>query len=116
MRACLQAVCTEGTASAFFRDTARVRVAAKTGTAQITSPTEGGRPYLGSMVAYFPADEPRYTVLTTIETRAQPGKAYYGGPLAGPVVKRMVDYIYNRGRDWYARDRATTGRAAIPSG
>ena len=100
---CLQAVCTEGTASNFFRDTTRVRVAAKTGTAQITSPTEGGRPYLGSMIAYFPADAPRYTVLTTIETRAQPGKAYYGGPLAGPVVKRMVDYIYNRGNDWYGR-------------
>ena len=103
---CLQAVCTEGTASAFFRDTTRVRVAAKTGTAQITSPTEGGRPYLGSMIAYFPADAPRYTVLTTIETRAQPGKAYYGGPLAGPVVKRMVDYIYNRGHDWYGRVEA----------
>ena len=100
---CLQAVCTEGTASAFFRDTTHLRVAAKTGTAQITAPTEGGRPYLGSMIAYFPADAPRYTVLTTIETRAQPGKAYYGGPLAGPVVKRMVDYIYNRGQDWYGR-------------
>ena len=42
-------------------------------------------------------------MLTTIETRAQAGKAYYGGPLAGPVVKRMVDYIYNRGHDWYGR-------------
>ena len=100
---CLQAVCTEGTASAFFRDTTHVRVAAKTGTAQITAPTEGGRPYLGSMIAYFPADAPRYTVLTTIETRAQAGKAYYGGPLAGPVVKRMVDYIYNREQEWYGR-------------
>ena len=55
------------------------------------------------MIAYFPADAPRYTVLTTIETRAQPGKAYYGGPLAGPVVKRMVDYIYNREQEWYGR-------------
>ena len=103
VRQCLQAVCTEGTASAFFRDTTRLRVAAKTGTAQITAPTEGGRPYLGSMIAYFPADAPRYTVLTTIETRAQPGKAYYGGPLAGPVVKRLVDYIYNREQEWYGR-------------
>ena len=101
---CLQAVCTEGTASAFFRDTTRLRVAAKTGTAQITDArSREGRYYLGSMVAYFPADAPRYTVLTTIETRAQAGKAYYGGPLAGPVVKRMVDYIFNRGRDWYGR-------------
>ena len=104
VRECLQAVCTEGTASAFVRDTTRVRVAAKTGTAQITDArSREGRYYLGSMVAFFPADAPRYTVLTTIETRAQAGKAYYGGPLAGPVVKRMVDYIYNRGHDWYGR-------------
>ena len=104
VRECLQAVCTEGTASVFFRDTTRVRVAAKTGTAQITDArSREGRYYLGSMVAFFPADAPRYTVLTTIETRAQAGKAYYGGPLAGPVVKRMVDYIYNRGHDWYGR-------------
>ena len=104
VRECLQAVCTEGTASNFFRDTTRVRVAAKTGTAQITDArSREGRYYLGSMIAFFPAEAPRYTVLTTIETRAQAGKAYYGGPLAGPVVKRMVDYIYNREHDWYGR-------------
>ena len=104
VRECLQAVCTEGTASAFFRDTTRVRVAAKTGTAQITDArSREGRYYLGSMIAFFPAEAPRYTVLTTIETRAQAGKAYYGGPLAGPVVKRLVDYIFNRGHDWYGR-------------
>lgn len=104
VRECLQAVCTEGTASQFFRDTTRVRVAAKTGTAQITdSRSREGRYYLGSMVAFFPAESPRYTVLTTIETRYQPGKAFYGGPLAGPVVARMVDYICNRTHDWNGR-------------
>ena len=104
VRECLQAVCTAGTASNYFRDTTRVRVAAKTGTAQITDArSREGRYYLGSMIAFFPADAPRYTVLTTIETRAQAGKAYYGGPLAGPVVKRMVDYICNRNYDWYGR-------------
>ncbi len=105
---CLEAVCTEGTASQFFRDTTRMRVAAKTGTAQVTERTGGY--YLGTVVAYFPADAPRYTVLTTIETQAQPGKAYYGGPLAGPVVKRMVDYIYNRNHDWYARIERSSKR------
>ena len=104
IRRCLEAVATEGTASLYFRDTLRLRVAAKTGTAQITDArSRAGRYYLGSMVAFFPAENPRYTVLTTIETRAQAGKAYYGGPLAGPVVKRVVDYIYNRGHDWYGR-------------
>ncbi len=103
VRECLEAVCTEGTASAFFRDTTQLRVAAKTGTAQITDARsrDGSRWYLGSMVAFFPADDPRYTVLTTIETRFQPGKAYYGGPLAGPVVKRMVDYIHARSCEWH---------------
>ncbi len=97
VRECLEAVCTEGTASSFFRDTTRLRVAAKTGTAQITDArSREGRYYLGSMVAYFPAEAPRYSVITVIETKAQPGKAYYGGPLAGPVVKRMVDYIHGR--------------------
>ncbi len=99
VRRCLQLVCTEGTASAFFRDTTRLRVAAKTGTAQITDQRyHEGRYYLGSMIAFFPAEKPRYTVLTSIETQAQPGKAYYGGPLAGPVVARMVDFIHNRGQ------------------
>ncbi len=97
----LRAVCTEGTASNFFKDTTRVRVAAKTGTAQITEPRPEGRHYLGSMVAFFPAEEPRYTVLTTIETKQQPGKYYYGGPLAGPVVKQVVDYICNHEPAWF---------------
>ncbi len=98
----LKAVCTEGTASPYFKDTTRVQVAAKTGTAQVTEPrNEPGRHYLGSMVAFFPADNPRYTVLTTIETKQQAGKAYYGGPLAGPVVKQVVEYICNHEPAWF---------------
>ncbi len=37
-------------------------------------PQPRGATTWGSMVAFFPADAPRYTVLTTIETRAQAGK------------------------------------------
>lgn len=106
----LEAVATEGTARQFFRDTTRVKVAAKTGTAQITDPrARESRYYLGSAVAYFPAENPRYTVLTSIETRAQAGKAYYGAPLAGPVVKRMVDYIHNRGNNPYVETALGSG-------
>ena len=82
---CLELVCTQGTASLYFKDSTRLRVAAKTGTAQITDArSREGRYYLGSMVAYFPADNPRYTVLTTIETRAQPGKATMAGRWRAP--------------------------------
>lgn len=107
VRRCLRAVCTEGTASAFFGDTTRLRVAAKTGTAQITESRYSDH-YLGSMVAFFPADAPRYTVLTAIETQVQPGKTYYGGPLAGPVVSRMVEFIHNRGQIRPLRDKGST--------
>ncbi|MDE7450771.1 MAG: PASTA domain-containing protein, partial [Alistipes sp.] len=107
VRRCLQAVCTEGTASAFFSDTTRLRVAAKTGTAQITENRYSDH-YLGSMVAFFPADAPRYTVLTAIETQMQPGKTYYGGPLAGPVVSRMVEFIHNRGQIRSLRGKGPT--------
>ena len=103
---CLEAVCTEGTASGQFKDTTRLRVAAKTGTAQITDPRYQ-RCYLGSMVAYFPADNPRYTVLTSIETQMQAGKTYYGAGLSGPVVSRMVDFIYNREQHPYAANGTT---------
>ncbi|MCM1151249.1 MAG: transpeptidase family protein [Alistipes sp.] len=107
VRRCLKAVSTEGTASAFFRDTSYLSVAAKTGTAHVTDDRGiASRYYLGSMVAFFPADNPRYTVLTTIETKARPGKSYYGGPLAGPVVKRVVDCIHNRSNGRVLRSEA----------
>lgn len=101
VRECLEEVAKTGTATAYLGDTLRIRAAAKTGTAQVTSGPAGG--YLGSMVAYFPADKPRYTVLTTIETRLQAGKAYYGAALAGPVVERVIDYLYSREPDWAKR-------------
>ena len=105
VRDCLEEVAKTGTASAYFRDTTRLRVAAKTGTAQVTSGAAGY--YLGSMAAYFPADKPRYTVLTTIQTHSH---NYYGASLAGPVVKRVVDYLYAREHDWSARLEREGGR------
>lgn len=104
-QACLEAVFTRGTGAPYFRDTTRYRAAGKTGTAQYADDRIGYRDgyYVGSMVAYLPADAPRYTVLTTIHTRRQSGKAYYGGPLAGPVTKRVADYLYNREPDGHAR-------------
>ncbi len=102
VRKLLESVGTEGTGAGFFRDTTLYTVAAKTGTAQYADDKIGYRDgyYIGSMVAYFPAHNPRYTVLTTIHTKRQAGKSYYGGPLSGPVVKKVVTYLYNREHDW----------------
>ena len=105
MRECLEEVCRTGTGAGFFRDTTRFRAAGKTGTAQFSQ--DGIRYsdgyYMGSMAAYVPAEKPRYTIFVTIHTRRGGGRAYYGGPLAGPVVKRLASHIYNREHDWHGR-------------
>ena len=86
-----------------------VSVAGKTGTAQFAQDgikySDGY--YLGTMVLYFPADEPKYTVLTAMFTRRGRGTTYYGAGLSGPVEQQIVNYIYNRQREWYGRVEET---------
>lgn len=94
---CLEEVALTGTARAFFvRDTALFRVAAKTGTAQVV-----GRKgeYLGSMVAYFPTDAPKYTVMVAVRNNASRG-AYYGAGVSGPVVRDIIYSLYTMESDW----------------
>lgn len=109
MRECLEEVGTTGTAKQFFRDTTLFKIAGKTGTAQFAQDgikySDGY--YLGTMVLYFPADEPKYTVLTAMFTRRGRGTTYYGAGLSGPVEQQIVNYIYNRQREWYGRVEET---------
>ena len=107
VRECLEAVATEGTAKDYFGEgKVPFRVGAKTGTAQFAqgniSHNDGY--YLGSMVAYFPAEKPRYTVLTTIFKKSGTG-TYYGAGLAGPVEKKVASFVHNRENDWYGRTK-----------
>ena len=94
-----------GTEAAFSGMT----IAGKTGTAQFAQDgikySDGY--YLGTMVLYFPADEPKYTVLTAMFTRRGRGTTYYGAGLSGPVEQQIVNYIYNRQREWYGRVEET---------
>ncbi|MEG2365683.1 MAG: penicillin-binding transpeptidase domain-containing protein [Alistipes sp.] len=114
VRNCLEEVCLAGTAKSFFRDTTLFRAAGKTGTAQFSQDgiRYGDGYYMGSMVIYMPADKPRYTILVTMHTRRGNG-AYYGGPLAGPVVKQLASYIYNREHEWHGHV-PTTGTPQYP--
>ena len=78
-------------------------VAAKTGTAQIAIGSSGyitsagGRHYLGSTAGYFPADNPRYSIIVALKTFRKKGakQTYYGGALAAPLFKKICDYIYS---------------------
>lgn len=71
-----------------------VRIAGKTGTAQISKGTAGyrvgGRTHLVSFCGYFPADNPKYTCLVTIKApRAIPAS----GPMAGSVLKEIAERV-----------------------
>lgn len=102
VRQCLEEVVLSGTAKYYLGDTTRYRVAAKTGTAKFA---QGGIRYsdgyyLGTMVAYLPADNPRYTVLTSLFTQRGRGTTIYGAGLAGPVVQQLVGYLSTRHPDF----------------
>ena len=105
VRECLEGVAKEGTAKEYFGEgKVPFRAGAKTGTAQFAqgniSYSDGY--YMGSMVAFFPVENPRYTILTTIFKKRGTG-TYYGAGLAGPVEKKVSSFIYNRENDWYGR-------------
>jgi cell division protein FtsI (penicillin-binding protein 3) len=85
--------------------TARIEglsLAGKTGTAQKVD-TKTGRyspnARMGSFVAYGPVGDPRLVVLVVIDT---PRKARYGGVVAAPAVRRIMQFgLEQRGiRPW----------------
>ena len=107
VRECLEETALTGTTKNYFRDTLSLRVASKTGTAKVAQDGDGrGVPYtanyyMGSVVAYFPADNPKYTILTSILTNRSRGRNYYGAGLSGPVVRDVVNYIFYRDEEWH---------------
>ena len=107
LRSFMEEVCLTGTAVEYFGEKkCGFRAGAKTGTAQVDTEINGVRYkredgyYYGSMVTYFPADNPRYTIMTAIFTKHQSGKTYYGAGLAGPVQKKVATFLYNRDRNY----------------
>ena len=67
--------------------------AAKTGTAQVTTPDEVGRRSLYN--AWFcclaPASSPRIVVVVHHQLRHRPGAPYTGGAVSGPVGKEIIE-------------------------
>lgn len=89
MNPILMKVITEGTGK--NANLLEYDVAGKTGTSQKIH-GEGGRysheKYVGSFIAYAPADQPRICVLVMIN-EPQNG-AYYGGTVAAPAVREII--------------------------
>lgn len=70
-------------------------IAGKTGTAEKVSSVGGGYEkgkYVASFVGYFPAEDPRYIILTVVD---EPKGAYYASEITAPmfseIVKRMIN-------------------------
>ena len=88
----LEGVCENGTGRTLRNP--YFKIAGKTGTAQISGGTSGYQRgmYLASFAGYFPADNPKYSVIVTFNSPR--GGAYYGGSVAGPVFKEIAEKIY----------------------
>jgi cell division protein FtsI (penicillin-binding protein 3) len=89
----LLGVVENGTAKHLMNDA--YSVAGKTGTAQIASGSAGYNKsdYKASFVGYFPANNPKYSMIVVI---SNPRKGvYYGAHIAAPVFREIADKVYS---------------------
>lgn len=75
-----------------------LKIAGKTGTAQIARDNTGYRSgkrifYQASFVGYFPAENPFYSCIVVINSPSS--SVYYGNVVAGPVFKEIADKVYS---------------------
>src|SRR5690606_39458221 len=91
MQAMLEGVMTEGTGRRL--SSPLYTSAGKTGTAQMNDGAKGygQRRYQSPFAGYFPAENPKYSMIVVIRN---PRKGYYGGAIAGPVIKELAAMIY----------------------
>lgn len=64
------------------------RIAGKTGTSEKIP--RGNQKYIASFISFAPADDPQIACLVILDQPA-PGRPYYGGTIAAPVVKNIME-------------------------
>lgn len=75
-------------------DNHELKIAGKTGTAQIALGIGGykkERKYLASFAGYFPVEEPEYSCIVVVYA---PSGGIYGNIVAGPIFREIADKIY----------------------
>ena len=102
----------QGTGKAVYSNI--VRIAGKTGTAQIAvggSYTASGKSHQVSFCGYFPADEPKYSCIVVIR---RPRIGYpSGGTMSGGVVKAIAEKIYASHMSFDIRDMLVDSMAVL---
>ncbi|NEU08657.1 transpeptidase family protein [Flavihumibacter sp. R14] len=89
----LEGVVEEGTGKDVIKNPL-YRIAGKTGTAQIADGKlgyKGKREYQSSFCGYFPADNPKYSMIVVL---GNPIGAYYAALVAGPVFREVADMVF----------------------
>lgn len=94
LQECLSAVCTEGTAKRAFEN-ALYTAAGKTGTAKVNDGKYkyGDGVYQSAFAGYFPANNPKYSMIVVIKNKPH-AAVIYGGAVAAPVFREIADHIY----------------------
>ena len=92
----LKGVVERGTAKEHVKSKS-VKIAGKTGTAQIAEGSQGyvteqGTFHNASFVGYFPADNPKYSCIVLIHKPTR--YAISGGTVAGPAFKEIAEKLY----------------------
>ena len=94
-----------------------IRISAKTGTAQLADPEKGGysdKIFGASCLAILPSDDPKYICYIIIENPK--GESYYGGTIASPVIKELIDNLILYGNISRSDDEEIvhSGRISVP--
>lgn len=77
------------------------KIAGKTGTAQMADGAagyRGRRRYQASFAGYFPANNPKYSMIVVVQN---PRNGYYAASVAGPVFSEVAQRIYASDMDMY---------------
>jgi cell division protein FtsI (penicillin-binding protein 3) len=101
LREMLEGVVQDGTARNVRNSV--YKIAGKTGTAQVlTKQGYSKSKYKASFAGYFPADNPKYSCIVTINN---PTKGYYyGSSVAAPVFKEIADKVYATRLDIHTKE------------
>lgn len=101
MKMMMEGVVKDGTAKNL--STTIYPIAGKTGTAQVAQGRSGykngKKTYSASFCGYFPADNPKYSMIVVVIDPSHAG--YYGNVVAGPVFKNIADKVYSTRLDMH---------------
>ncbi len=86
----LEAVVEDGTAKKAKSE--YLKIAGKTGTAQVADGGGYGNAHIASFVGYFPAENPIYSCIVVVEEPS--AGPIYGGAVAAPIFKKIAEKVY----------------------